>query len=369
MTKNEAFYSIALTITPKVGTVGAKRLIDMAGSATFIFEHVRELAAQKLIHPSIANQLQQNSVLEKAQRIYDETLSKGIAIIPFVSDLYPPRLKECEDAPIILFYKGSANLDESRVISIVGTRNMTEYGRDVCNRLVSDLAAYDKDILIVSGLAYGADVQAHRSALDRGLNTVGVLAHGLDIIYPSAHYSIAEEMCKNGGLLTEFCLHTEPERYNFVSRNRIVAGISDATIVIESAAKGGSLITADLANDYNRECFALPGRVTDKYSAGCNYLIRKNKAVSFSSAEDIIDYMGWGQSKKHKTQKTRNILDENITLNEKNVIELLQSKGDLQIDHLVVLTGIPISTLHTTLFELEMKGCIKSIVGGAYHLI
>lgn len=372
MQTEEAIYSIALTLLPRVGAISAKRILSMAGSATFAFKELSQLVSQDIIPPIIADEMCKDTLLISAEELLDKTLNLGIEVIPYASDKYPLRLKECNDNPVLLYYKGDVNLNARRILSIVGTRNITSYGKEQCNRLIEGLSSFDSDILIVSGLAYGVDVESHKQSLNRGMNTVGVLAHGLDILYPAAHRSVANQMVHQGGLLTEFPISTQPLKQNFISRNRIIAGLSDATIVIESALKGGSLITADIANSYNRDCFALPGRCSDTYSEGCNQIIKENKAQLFESFEDIIHALGWSSSsEKQKVTKPihRDISSLNLNSRERNVIEMLQLRGDLQIDNLVVLCNIPIQTMHTTLFELEMKGVLKALAGGTYHLL
>lgn len=253
---------------------------------------------------------------------------------------------------------------------MVGTRHATDYGTQLCATFLRDLKALCPDVLVVSGLAYGIDINAHRSALDNGLATVGVLAHGLDRIYPSLHRKTAVDMLDRGGLLTEFLVGTTPDKHNFVSRNRIVAGMCDATIVIESAAKGGSLITAELAESYHRDCFAFPGRVTDEYSKGCNQLIRDNKASLLLSAEDFVQTMGWNvASCVEKTVNVQRDLFPDLSGEEQRIVDILAQRGNLQINTLVVETDIPVHKMNAILFELEMKGVVRVLAGGMYQLL
>lgn len=369
MIREEVICSIALSHIPKLGTVNAKRLIEMAGSASLLFEQSKEWVAKGLLAPNWGDELRNQAHRSYAEAVCEEAEQKGVELIPLASSRYPRRLKECEDAPILLYYKGDTNLDTCRIISIVGTRLISPYGREMCQRIVSDLAAFDSSILVVSGLAYGVDVEAHTAALKCGLNTLGVLAHGLDQIYPSRHRNIAVQMVAKGGLLTEFPFNTHPTRFSFVSRNRIVAGLSDATIVIESAQKGGSLITADLANGYNRDCFAVPGRVSDQLSVGCNQLIKEDKAILIESGVDVINYLGWHNKKKTSFVKQQELFIPNLSEEEERLVSLFREKGDLLLDNLVVMSDIPIHQLHPILFELEMKGVIQAQVGGTYHLV
>ena len=307
---------------------------------------------------------------KRAEEEWVFTEKNQIQCITYNDERYPSRLRECEDAPIALFYRGNTPLNTLRTVSIVGTRHATAYGEDLCNTFVRDLANLCPDILVVSGLAYGIDIHAHRAALQHGLATVGVLAHGLDRIYPAAHRKTAIAMMDQGGLLTEFMSGTNPDRQNFVKRNRIVAGVCDATIVVESAAKGGALITAELAESYHRDCFAFPGRTTDLYSAGCNALIRNNRASLILSAEDFVEAMGWKTSTHPSNNTVQRELFPELSEEEMNVVQALQRNPDgMQINILVVETNIPINRMSALLFELEMKGVVRAMAGGVYRLL
>ena len=279
-TDEERIYSIALTQIPGVGHIGAKRLVDGMGSATDVFRYRTELPDRLPgVNRAVVAALDSPQALKRAEQEYEFARNNRISCFTLADEDYPSRLRECDDAPVVLFFKGKANLNALHIINMVGTRNATDYGKHICVSFLQELQMQCPDVLVVSGLAYGIDINAHRSALSVELPTVGVLAHGLDRIYPSLHRKTAIDMLRQGGLLTEFLSGTNPDKHNFISRNRIVASISDATIVVESAAKGGSLITADIAGSYHRDCFAFPGRVTDEYSKGCNQLIQDNKAV------------------------------------------------------------------------------------------
>lgn len=352
MNETEQICTIALTQVPGIGAVKGRNLINEMGSAEEAFK-----------------QLDCPEAILQAEKEYEFIRKNKIRCITIKDPDYPSRMLECDDAPIILFYKGNADMNAMRVINIVGTRYATEYGRQSCLNFLKDLKALQPDILVVSGLAYGIDIQAHKAALQYNLPTIGVLAHGLDRIYPAEHRKIAIEMIEKGGLLTEFLSGTIPDRYNFVSRNRIVAGMSDATIVIESAIKGGSLITADLAQGYNRECFAFPGRCTDSYSQGCNRLIQQNKAILLQSAEDFVKAMLWDNniaSKKQMPVQRNLFLD--LTEEEKKVVDTLGHEA-MQINDLIATTGIPIHRINSLLFEMEMKGVVKVLPGNKCQVV
>ena len=373
MTNNEQeqIYSIALTMVPGIGHIGAKRLVEGMKSATDVFRFRKELA-QRLsgVHERVSGALDCPSIIVRAEQELVFLQKNHIQCLTFHDEAYPSRLRECEDAPVVLFYKGNADLNALHIINMVGTRHATDYGTQLCTTFLRDLKTLCPDVLVVSGLAYGIDINAHRSALDNDLPTVGVLAHGLDRIYPSLHRKTAVEMLDKGGLLTEFLSGTNPDKHNFISRNRIVAGISDATIVVESAAKGGSLITADIAGSYHRDCFAFPGRVTDEYSKGCNQLIQDNKAVLLESASDFVKAMGWDSDLKSVKPETvqRNLFPD-LSAEELRIVDILGKLGDLQINALMVQADIPINKISAILFELEMKGVIRVLAGGVYQLL
>jgi len=309
--------------------------------------------------------------LKVADAEMEYNLQNGISAFSLADNDYPQRLKNCDDAPLVLFYKGTACLNRARVINIVGTRHCTAYGQDIIRRFVYELKTLCPEVLIVSGLAYGVDINAHRQALANGLDTVGVLAHGLDYLYPTRHKQTAEEMIKRGGLLTEFLTNTNADKLNFVRRNRIVAGIADACVLVESAAHGGGLITTAIARDYNREVFAFPGPVGATYSEGCNNLIRDHKAQLVCSAADFVQAMGWENDFKRLQAARQGIerqLFPQLSAEEKAVVLALQKLNDQPISQLSVTANIPISRLTALLFQLEMKGVIKLLAGGSYHL-
>lgn len=369
--EEEQIYSIALTMVPGVGHIGAKRLVEGMKSATDVFRFRKELPDRLSgVSERVAQALDCPPLIARAEQELHFLQKKQIHCLTYYDEAYPSRLRECEDAPVVLFYKGNADLNALHIINMVGTRHATDYGTQLCNTFLRDLKALCPDVLVVSGLAYGIDINAHRAALDNDLSTVGVLAHGLDRIYPSLHRKTAVDMLDKGGLLTEFVVGTSPDKHNFVSRNRIVAGMCDATIVVESAAKGGSLITAELAESYHRDCFAFPGRAADEYSKGCNQLIRDNKASLLLSAEDFVKAMDWNTSSPTgKPTAVQRDLFPDLSEEEQRVVDLLTQRGNLQINTLVVETDIPIHKMTALLFELEMKGMIRVLAGGMYQLL
>lgn len=346
-----------------------RQLVDAAGSAKELLENASSI--QDILpgaSPRLGTILSDDSLIDRAEQEAEFIEKNGIKLVCLGDEAYPCRLAECNDAPLVLHSLGNADLNSKRIVSIVGTRHASEYGKELCTNFVADLARFAPGTLIVSGLAYGIDVCAHRAALNAGLPTIGVVAHGLDQVYPTSHRSTAKSMLANGGLLTEFMSRTNPFPQNFVQRNRIVAGISDATVVIESASKGGSLITASLASGYSRECFAFPGRVNDKYSQGCNELVSRNKAALITSAYDFVEAMNWdvpgGQSAaQHQTE-----LFPELSPDEAAVMAALREDSDgLQVNQMTVRLNMPVSKLLPLLFEMEMKGYVKAVAGGCYR--
>lgn len=345
-----------------------------AGSATAIMDNRRNICdLMPDCNRRTADALADTAEAEaRAESEIEFAARNGIEILCMDSEGYPQRLQECDDAPLVLFYKGTARLNRMRVINIVGTRHCTAYGQDCIHSFVKELAGLCPDVLIVSGLAYGVDICAHREALSNGLDTVAVLAHGLDYLYPPRHRDTADRMLTQGGLLTEFFSNTNADKLNFLRRNRIVAGISDATVLIESAAHGGGLVTARIANSYSRDVFAFPGRTGDMYSEGCNNLIRDNKAGLICSAADFINAMGWQTDARLEQARRKGIertLFPELTPDEQAVADALQKENDQQINSLTLTSGIPVSRLAATLFTLEMKGMVRCMAGGVYHLI
>lgn len=374
MTEQEILYTMALTRINGFGLAGTLQLYRTLGCASAIFEHRNELAD---IVPDCSPRLIEamhntEEPMKRAETELEYDLQHGIQPLCMNDESYPSRLRECDDAPLILYYRGTANLNQQKVINIVGTRLCTQYGIDIIRRFTDDLHRICPQVLIVSGLAYGVDINAHRQALDNGYETVGVLAHGLDTLYPSRHKDTADEMVKNGGLLTEFMTNTNADKINFVRRNRIVAGMSDACIVVESAAKGGSLITAELSQTYNRDVFAFPGPVYAVSSEGCNALIRDNKAALISNAYDFVKAMGWEDdallSQKKATGIERDMFPA-LDADEQAIVNALQKINDKQVNQLAADTNLSINKTTSVLFNLEMKGVVKLLVGGTYHLL
>lgn len=366
---DKLLYRIGLTLIKGVGDGTARQLLQVLGDEEAIFtEKKHRLEMIPGIRRQVVAEILRPEVLLAAEQ--ELLFIEKNKITPyFITDPgYPYRLKECSDAPLLFYFRGKADLDAPKVLSIVGTRHMTEYGEKQTANLVNELAAAFPGLLIVSGLAYGVDICAHRNALKNGLPTVGVLAHGLDRIYPPAHRHTAIEMLESGGLLTDFPSGTNPDRPNFVRRNRIVAGLADATVVIESAAKGGSLITADIAFSYGRDVYAFPGRVSDEHSSGCNALIRSNKAGLITSASDLIEALCWNVVSRRQSAPVQRMLCFELTGEEERVAAALKESGEVHVNQLAVALRLPVSQLSSLLFELEMKGVIKSLPGAQYKL-
>ena len=374
MMEQEIFYAMALTRLTNFNYQQALELYKAVGSAQLLYEHRNEIGdIIKDASPRLMEALKDwDEPMKRADFELRFMQEKGIRALTLNDDDYPQRLTECPDAPIILYYLGNADLNQSKIVSIVGTRRMTTYGQDLIRRFIRDLHQQCPQVLILSGLAYGVDICAHREALGNGYPTVGVLAHGLDMIYPYRHRDTAIRMLRQGGLLTEFMSQTNADKPNFVRRNRIVAGMADSVIVVESAAKGGGLITAEIAQSYDRAVFAFPGSVGQPYSEGCNNLIRDNVAALISNADDFVRAMGW-QDEAIRQQAFTDGIERNLfpdlTNEEKLVVSLLQQTNDLQLNILSVKSGIPIGQLTALLFQLEMKGVVKSLAGGIYHLL
>lgn len=364
----QLLYHIALTSIPNIGDVTAKKLIAYCGSSEQVFKDKKSLLEKV---PGIGS-VYAKSILEhkiEALNIAEEELKhiqkNNIVPLFYLNDNYPKRLVHCEDGPILLYTKGNIDFNTQKVISIVGTRKATEYGKEFCEKIIENLAPHNP--LIISGLAYGIDVAAHKAAVKNNISTVGVLAHGLDRLYPAQHKNVAKEMLERGGLATEFKSGTNPDRENFPKRNRVVAGLSDLTIVVESSKKGGSLITAGLANSYNRDVFALPGKLSDSQSEGCNWLIKINKAALIQSVKDIEYIMNWQPEEKPKAQQTNLFVE--LTDEQKTLVNIIKQKGKVAIDELSLLAKTPMSKTTSILLELEFDGVVKSLPGKLYKLI
>ena len=373
MTEQETLYLMALTQVPSLSLTNLHLLIDELGSASAIYENRKDL---KQVLPSASKKFLDGmgnfcNFLARAEEELEFCRKGKIECLGINDQAYPERLRGCSDAPVLLYYRGTANLNNRHIVSMVGTRQITNYGKDLCRSFVQDLKRLCPDAIVVSGLAYGVDVNCHQAALEEGLETVGVLAHGLDQIYPRLHRETAKQMVSQGGLLTELMSGTPIDKRFFVQRNRIVAGISDAVIVVESATKGGSLITADIALSYDRQVWAFPGRIFDSHSSGCNKLIFSNCATLLTGAEDFCFSMGWTDDIQHKKQLSEGIQQELFTdfsEEEQIVLKALAKDDSKQINVLSVETNIPVGQLSSLLFSLEMKGAVQMLVGGKYKI-
>lgn len=367
MTQSELYYTLALLQVEGVGDVIAKKLIQHCGTAEEVFTSKKaNLQTIEGIGSVLIQKLQDKSVFAKAEAELQFIAKENISFTFFQEDNYPERLKNCYDSPTILFQAGNINLENRRIISIVGTRQITSYGMEFTKKLIEDIAPLNP--IIVSGFAYGVDIYAHQMAMECELQTIGVLAHGLNQIYPKVHKKYMAKMEQNGGFLTEFWSNTNPDRENFIKRNRIVAGISEATIVIESAERGGSLATANIANDYNRDVFAVPGRITDKYSQGCNNLIKTQRANLLSSAADLVYILNWEISKK-QTKAVQRQLFISLTDEEQKIYDYLQKTGKEMMDIIAIECDLPIYKISAVLLNMELKGIIRPLPGKMFEVI
>jgi DNA processing protein len=369
MNKNELPYQIGLTLINGIGDVNAKNLLAYCGSASEIFKQ-KKAHLQKI--PGIGEILTKSiisskSVLTHAEKEMEFIHKYKITPLFFTDDDYPARLKYCSDGPILIYYKGNANLNAERIIAVVGTRRPSDYGKQKTEEFINDLR--NAGAIIVSGLAYGVDVLAHKTALDNNLHTVGVLAHGLDRIYPQTHDKIAKRMTTQGGLLTDFMSETNPDAVNFPKRNRIVAGLCDALVVVESKRTGGSLITATIANSYNKDVFAFPGRAGDVLAEGCNGLIKRNRAALIESVADLLDAMQWQEEKKPSTTSKQIPLQLNLSEEEKIILAVFFEKQSVHMDELCQTTQLQISKLSALLLQLEFSNLIKSKPGKMFERI
>ncbi len=366
MKKDELFYRLALCKVDGIGPVRFKKLIEQVGSAEEIFsKSFKQLKSLSGLSEANVHAIKGFIGFSLIENEINFAEKHGIRILDFEHQDYPKRLSYCVDSPSILFYKGTADLNQQRIVSIIGTRLFTEYGRRVCEELVVGLKTYD--VSVVSGLAFGIDAIAHKASLKSEMPTIGVVAHGLDTIYPGAHQKLSNEMLLNGGLVSEYYSGTKAEKGNFPARNRIVAGMSDATIIIETDIKGGSMITAEIADSYNRDVFCVPGRIHDSKSNGCNYLIKSLKAQMVTNAEDIANSLGWNQQKKLKGNQ-RNLFIE-LSSNESMIFELLKSNEVMHIDEFYAHTKLSSSELASSILSLEMQHIIRVAPGKLVSLI
>ena len=364
MPEDELTALLTLNRIDGLGCTGAKYLYEQFGSAQEIFrnrEHLKEIipGTSTQTIDALCGSGYDSFIREELDFIEKH----GIRCVTIADSDYPARLLDCHDAPLVLFSLGNVNYNATRVVGVVGTRKATDYGRRMCHTFIKELHDLCPDITIVSGLAYGIDIESHKAALEAGFPTIGVLAHGLDMIYPSAHRPVAKQMLSDGGLVTEFMSRTTPLGHNFVRRNRIIAGLSDAVVVVESAAKSGSLITAEIAGSYNRDCFAFPGSVGDPYSVGCNELIRDNRASLITSAFDMVNALNW-KVKGSGEPAIQKELFPDLTDQEEKVYSRIRLKAQgVHISTLMTELNIPYPHLSTILFGLEMKGLIQQAPG------
>ncbi|NEU08105.1 DNA-protecting protein DprA [Flavihumibacter sp. R14] len=359
-------HQIALTLIPGVGDISARNLLSYCGTPEEVFKSkVSSLTTIPGIGPVTARAIKQYQCFDRAEK--EIRFIEKFKIRPlFISDQsYPARLRNCADAPLLLYFKGNVDLNAQKVLSVVGTRNATEYGKEICRQLIADIAVHNP--LIVSGLAYGIDGITHKECVKNSVETVGVLGHGLDRIYPAEHRALAEKMLHCGGLISEFPSSTNPDRENFPKRNRIIAGIADATIVVEASIKGGALITAELANSYNRDVFAYPGKINEEFSAGCNFLIKSNRANLISRVADLEYMLGWNGINEGDKKKQLS-LALNLSKEEQVIADILHDKEGLAIDELAIQSRMTQSKLAVTILGLEMQGIIISLPGKHYKL-
>ncbi|MDD3567646.1 MAG: DNA-processing protein DprA [Bacteroidales bacterium] len=363
-------YQIGIDMIPRIGSINAKRLIAYCGGVEAVFKQSKKaLTKVPGIGPVIASEIANQTILDRAKAEVDFVVKHSIKTYFYLDSDYPQRLRQCEDGPIVLFCKSkhNLNLDDAKVISVVGTRSITEYGREICNELIDSLVKNGHYPVVVSGLAYGVDVCAHKAALRNGTPTVAVLGHGLDTMYPAVHRATAKDIYEAGALVTDFPSKTPFDRNNFIKRNRIIAGLADATIVIESAETGGSLITADIAQSYSREVFAIPGPVDGKYSKGCNLLIKSNKAALIESADDIEFQLGWESSSRKSEVKQLQLAPE-LTSEEKQVFGIIKEFGQESIDVICFKTRMPVAKVSSILLNLEFAGLVKCRPGKVFAL-
>ncbi|TAL81938.1 MAG: DNA-protecting protein DprA [Bacteroidetes bacterium] len=361
-------HKIALGQIPRIGDINARKLVSYFGSVEAVFhEPYRNLIKIPGIGSGIAKCISDRSYLDTAEKEAEYVSKNNIRTYFYLDNDYPYRLRQCDDSPVVFFFTGNCDLNASKILSVVGTRSATTRGRELCDKIIGGLASGHPDLIIVSGLAYGIDIASHKAALSNNLQTIGVLGHGFKTTYPSIHASTAKAMIKKGGLLSDFLSDALPERNNFLKRNRIIAGISDATLVVESGKKGGALITADIANSYNRDVFAVPGRPEDQWSAGCNSLIRSNKAALTESSDDIEYFLNW-KSEKSKPPVQRTLFSE-LDKNEKTIYELITKESELTIDSICRTLEMPVYKLSSLLLQMELKGLVRCYPGNVYRAV
>jgi DNA processing protein len=369
--KTELLYQIALKQISGIGDALAKNLIAYCGSASSVFNAKKEALIKipqigEFVAQLILNNKNNVEIFTRAEKEIKFIEEENITPLFFTDAAYPNKLKHCNDAPILLFYKGNADLNTEKIVAVIGTRNATEYGKQQTEKLIAGLAA--ENILIVSGLAYGIDVCAHRAALANKLDTVGVLGHGLDNLYPDVHANTAHKMMRQGGLLTEFLSETNPDKENFPKRNRIVAGMCNAVVVVESKRTGGALITAEIAHTYNRDVFAFPGEAEAEFSAGCNMLIKRNKAALIENAADLLYAMGWEETENKKTKSNQFVLPVNLSEDESLLMNLIKDTAPIHVDEICSKLQLTPGKVSGLLLQLEFSNLIKSLPGKLYTL-
>jgi DNA processing protein len=367
------FYEVAIGMIPGVGISHTRLLVSYCGSAENVFKETKgKLKKIPGIGEVLAETIANQKVLKEAEKEVERANQNNTSILFYTNHRFPERLKQIPDAPTLLYFKGNADLNAMKVIAVVGTRNATTYGKELTEKLLQDLITHD--VLVVSGLAYGIDITAHKSALENGLKTIGVMGTGIDVIYPAVHREVASRMQESGGILTEYSFGTKPDAPHFPSRNRIIAGMADAVIVSEAAETGGALITAEIANSYNRDVFAFPGNIGSKYSSGCNFLIRNHKAHILTSAKDIEYIMNWSQDGQAKgfaslTKNKPSIDVSNFNKEEQDVLKVLLGNESILIDDLSWKSQVPVSKLASILLNLEFQGIVKSLPGKKFQVI
>lgn len=363
--QNDQLYRIALTLIENVGAITAKKLLKICGTPEAVFkESIKNLKAIEGIGEVMAKKIANSNVFLRAEQELKFIEENGIQMFYFEEDNYPSRLRHCVDSPIVLYGKGNLSFNEEKVVSIVGTRKASKEGKRFTEDLIEKLKAHN--VTVVSGLAYGIDITAHKKAYEQDMQTIAVLAHGLQMIYPALHKKMAKQFQDNGGILTDFPSGTIPDRERFPSRNRIVAGLSDATIVIESKRKGGSIITADIAGSYNRDVFAVPGAPGNELSEGCNYLIKSNRAALLDNVTDLEYLLGWDLKTKQKPIQQKLFVD--LSEEEEKIVNILKDEGATSIDDLAFKSGLMMSSLSMNLLKLELDGVVMSLPGKKYKI-
>jgi DNA processing protein len=367
-TTQDKLYQVALTLIPKIGDVLVRQLISYCGSAEEAFKTpIQKLLKIPNIGKTIAQNLQDKSVLENAWKIIQEADKQEVELLFYTDKNYPNRLKQLYDSPVLMYYKGKADLNTTKTVAIVGTRKSTDYGKVITEQIISELSSINP--LIISGLAYGIDIIAHKSCLKNNVPTIGVMASGIDFIYPYQHKATSIQMQDIGGILTEQTFGTQPDPRFFPQRNRIIAGMADVTIVVEAATKGGALITAEYANNYHRDVFAVPGQIGKSFSEGCNKLIKENKAQIFTGVNDVIEALNWDMEGHGKSKNQESTIDfSNFTEEESQVMALLHKNQEMQIDDIAWQTQIHVAKLSSLLLNLEFQGFIRSLPGKKYKV-